>query len=49
MHFTQGTELPLKGLKVIDFATVIAAPATARVFADLGDLDVSVDVHYASK
>ena len=36
MHFTQGMELPLKGLKIIDFATVIAAPVTARIFADLG-------------
>lgn len=28
--------LPLEGVRVIDFATVIAAPACARVFADLG-------------
>ena len=36
MFFKQGEELPLKGLKVIDFATVIAAPSCARIFADLG-------------
>ena len=45
----QQVQLPLEGVRVVDFGQQIAGPAVAMVLADLGATVVHIDPHSGPK
>src|SRR5579864_1033494 len=43
VHMRKQTQLPLSGVKVIDFGQYIAGPAVAMILADLGATVIHID------
>ena len=42
---TENKKLPLEGVKVVEMATVVAAPTTARVLCAYGAEVIKVETH----